>query len=42
MITTDDIDKVGKIITAISHENAASNTSKPGLLRQVGSLIDRA
>src|SRR5205823_1749611 len=40
---TKDADKVGRMMmTSTFHENAVSNSSKSDLLRQVGSVIDKA
>jgi hypothetical protein len=39
---TKDADKVGRMMTSTFHENAVNNTSKSDLLRQVGSVIDKA
>jgi hypothetical protein len=39
----DDADKVGRMMmTSTFHENAVNNSSKSDLLRQVGSVIDKA
>jgi hypothetical protein len=39
---TKDADKVGRMMTSTFHENALNNSSKSDLLRQVGSVIDKA